>query len=185
MVTQDIKTKKTLLIFNDTAKSHVPLYDTLQLQTWLKEAMSCIGPFLLDSGKGGLALKKYSVKEIELSLTLCGAYKIKSLNSNFRGKEKATDVLSFPIYDTLRPDSGDWVRPGRIVNLGDIFICREVALRQSKEFNVTLEEEILHLFIHGLLHLCGFDHEISKKEEDIMCEHEDMLVKQISDRLKR
>jgi probable rRNA maturation factor len=72
-----------------------------------------------------------------------------------------------------------------VVNLGDIFICREVALRQSKEFNVTLEEEILHLFIHGVLHLCGFDHEISEKEEVIMCEHEDMLVKQISDRLKR
>jgi probable rRNA maturation factor len=136
MVTQDIKTKKALLIFSDTAKSYRPLYNTLQLQTWLREALYCAESFLLDSGKGGLALKKYSVKEIELSLTLCGAYKIKNLNSRFRGKEKATDVLSFPIYDTLRPDSGDWVKPGRVVNLGDIFICREVALRQSKEFNI-------------------------------------------------
>ena len=102
-----------------------------------------------------------------------------------RNKNKATDVLSFPIFDTMRFESADWVRPGHIVNLGDIFICKDVALEQSKEFQVSLEEELLHLFIHGLLHLCGFDHEISEEEEVLMFGLEEKLIKQISTKLKK
>ena len=185
MLTQEIKTKKTLLILSDTSRSVTSLYDVDKFKYWLKEAMTIIEAFLFNSNDGGLSLKKYQVKSIEISMTLCGVKKIKSLNSLYRGKSTKTDVLSFPIFDTMRFESSDWVRPGQRVNLGDIFICREVALKQSKEFQVTLEEELLHLFIHGLLHLCGFDHEISEEEEVLMFGLEEKLVKQISKKLTK
>ena len=69
--------------------------------------------------------------------------------------------------------------------LGDIFICREVALRQAKEFGISIEEEILHLFIHGFLHLCGYDHEISREEEKLMFGLEEKLLEKISKKLKK
>ena len=185
MLTQEIKTKKTLLILSDTSRSVKSLYDVDKFKYWLNEAMTIIEDFLFNSSGGGLSLKKYQVKNIEISMTICGVKKIKSLNSFFRGKSTKTDVLSFPIFDTMRFESADWVRPGQIVNLGDIFICKDVALEQSKEFQVSLEEELLHLFIHGLLHLCGFDHEISEEEEVLMFGLEEKLIKQISTKLKK
>ena len=94
--------------------------------------------------------------------------KLKVLIQTTEINQKLTDVLSFPVYETLRSNSESFIEPGPVVHLGDIFICREVALRQAKEFKITFEEEFLHLFIHGFLHLCGYDHEMSKEEEELM-----------------
>jgi probable rRNA maturation factor len=119
------------------------------------------------------------VHEISLALTLCGKVKIKNLNRTYRQKDKATDVLSFPVYENLRPDKKVLEKGLPQMDLGDVIICREVALSQSKVFKVTYSQEIIHLLVHGFLHLLGFDHEISKKEEMIMEEHEAKLVKAI------
>lgn len=72
---------------------------------------------------------------------------IRGLNRQFRGIDKATDVLSFPGEDADES------------NLGDIAISVETAARQAKENGLTLDEEIAQLILHGLLHLCGYDHE--------------------------
>jgi len=76
--------------------------------------------------------------------------KIRQLNRQFRGVDKTTDVLSFPI-----DDEG---------NLGDIAISVETAVRQAKENGLTLNGEIAQLILHGLLHLCGYDHESDNGE---------------------
>ena len=80
---------------------------------------------------------------------------IKELNRRFRGIDKATDVLSFPAGDETK---------GEPANLGDIAISLERAAIQAKENQLTLDAEIAQLILHGLLHLCGYDHEQDKGE---------------------
>ena len=77
--------------------------------------------------------------------------RMKELNKLFRGKDSTTDVLSFP----HEPDEFD---PDK-TNLGDIVISAEQAARQAAENGLSIENEIKQLILHGLLHLCGYDHE--------------------------
>ena len=105
---------------------------------------------------------KFCSKEIaEMSARNCAIAlisdrRMKELNSFFRGKETTTDVLSFP----HKPDEFD----NDASNLGDIVISVEQAARQAKENGLTLENEIKQLILHGLLHLCGYDHETDSGE---------------------
>ncbi len=126
-------------------------------------------------------LKDYSKAKVELAVTLCGKSKIRTLNRQFRKKDKATDVLSFPLCDNLRKFPEEMP----LLSLGDIFICHEVASRQAQAFELSYEDEVVHLLSHGFLHLLGFDHEISPKEDKLMRGLEEELVKKISKRLKR
>jgi metalloprotein, YbeY/UPF0054 family len=82
--------------------------------------------------------------------------KMRQLNKQFRNKNSTTDVLSFP----HEPDEFDTDTN----NLGDIVISVEQAERQAKENGLTLENEIKQLILHGLLHLCGYDHETDNGE---------------------
>ncbi len=82
--------------------------------------------------------------------------KMRELNGMFRGKNLTTDVLSFPFEtDEFEPEMN---------NLGDIAISLEQASRQAKENNLTFSTEIKQLILHGILHLCGYDHEIDNGE---------------------
>ncbi len=124
------------------------------------------------------------VKVVTISMTLCGKTKIRRLNREYRHKDYATDVLSFPIYENLRPDRKVLEKNLPQVELGDLIICKDVALKQAKEFKITYEQEVIHLAVHGFLHLLGFDHEISTKEEKIMEENESKLVGKIYKKMK-
>ena len=82
--------------------------------------------------------------------------KMRGLNKQFRGKNSSTDVLSFPFEaDEFETDNE---------NLGDIIISLEQASRQAEENNLDLETEIKQLILHGVLHLCGYDHETDAGE---------------------
>jgi probable rRNA maturation factor len=82
--------------------------------------------------------------------------RMEQLNSLFRGKEATTDVLSFPREpDEFDPEQND---------LGDIIISAEQAQRQCNENGLSLDAEIRQLILHGLLHLCGYDHETDEGE---------------------
>ena len=76
---------------------------------------------------------------------------IRQLNRQFRNVDKATDVLSFPADDDA-------------ANLGDIAISVDTAAAQAKENGLTFDEEVAQLILHGLLHLCGYDHETDNGE---------------------
>ena len=78
------------------------------------------------------------------------------LNREFRGKPSTTDVLSFPYFDGTCGTRAEF--------LGDIAISLEVAKRQAKENGLKLEHEIKQLMLHGVLHLCGYDHETDDGE---------------------
>jgi probable rRNA maturation factor len=77
---------------------------------------------------------------------------IRQLNRQFRAVDKATDVLSFPAEDEDQ------------LNLGDIAISVDTATKQAKENGLTFDEEVAQLILHGLLHLCGYDHETDNGE---------------------
>ena len=85
--------------------------------------------------------------------------RMKELNAFFRGKTTTTDVLSFP------HEADEFEGEGALF-LGDIVISVEQAQRQAKENGMTLENEIQQLILHGLLHLCGYDHETDNGEMD-------------------
>jgi len=119
------------------------------------------------------------VKVVTISVTLCGRAKMRSLNKKYRQKDYATDVLSFPVYENLRPDKRVKEKNLPEVELGDLVICKEIAKKQAQEFKISYEQELIHLAVHGFLHLLGFDHEISDKEEKIMETYEEELVRKI------
>ena len=87
-------------------------------------------------------------REGELSLVLSDDAQIRVLNRDYRHKDKATNVLSFP---QSGPEAG--------MMLGDIILARETVEREASDKNVSFEAHLTHLIIHGWLHLQGFDHE--------------------------
>ena len=106
----------------------------------------------------------------EISVTFVGSDEIRELNRIFRNKDAVTDVLSFPQYDDLSEIPDD-----KIICLGDVVICSEVALIQAEEYGHSAERELVYLLVHSIFHLLGYDHleegerlEMREQEEKIM-----------------
>lgn len=98
-------------------------------------------------------LRAVKEEEADLSLTLVDDAAIRALNREHRGKDKPTDVLSFPLDQHAKKHVKG---PERL--LGDIVISLETARRQAADYDAPLERELERLLIHGLLHLLGHDH---------------------------
>lgn len=101
---------------------------------------------------------------VEVSVTFTDNEKIRELNRKFRGIDRATDVLSFPLFDyegqTDEPPVDELVGM-----LGDIVISLEQAKKQAEEYGHSFEREAAFLTVHSMLHLLGYDHETSKEDE--------------------
>ena len=107
----------------------------------------------------------------EVSLTFVDDAAIQELNREHRGKDRPTDVLSFPQWDP-----GDDLPPDPLpIPLGDIVISVETAERQATEYGHGVEREIGFLMAHGLLHLLGLDHE-TPEEEAVMRDRQRSLL---------
>ncbi len=87
---------------------------------------------------------------------------LRRLNREFRGKDKPTDVLSFPAADFSNLDSRAAKKQSAIA--GDLAISLDTAARQARTFGHALETEVRILILHGLLHLAGYDHEVDNGE---------------------
>ena len=95
----------------------------------------------------------------EVNVLLIDDKAMRSLNKEFRNKDKATDVLSFPQFEPGEVN-GTAAAPEVIGSyLGDLVISTQTTLAQAKRFGVTPRAELLRLVVHGILHLCGYDHE--------------------------
>ncbi|TNF03182.1 MAG: rRNA maturation RNase YbeY [Gammaproteobacteria bacterium] len=132
--------------------------------------------FLKDAKLNGFSQKYKMRSHFYLNVGLVGDQRMRTMNRDFRAKDKTTDVLTLALYDDIR--AGEELLFEE-VELGDIFISGPVMKKQAKEFNVTIEQEFFHLFVHGFLHLLGFDHEISPEEEKLMEALEKKLVDKI------
>lgn len=116
-------------------------------------------------------LTRVGVNNAEISIAFVNDCEIKKLNKQYRGKNKVTDVLSF-IYQI--PDT-----KYEIPLNGEIIICYPQAVRQAKGDSHSVKEEIKLLLVHGLLHLCGYDHEKSLREAERMRGAERTLLEKI------
>lgn len=105
-----------------------------------------------------------SVTEIELSVQFVGPEDMQALNLQYRGKDSPTNVLSFesglPAFQVS--DSAD---AGNLLALGDLVFCPEVVAREASAQGKPCDHHWQHLFVHGTLHLCGYDHEDSVEAE--------------------
>jgi probable rRNA maturation factor len=109
----------------------------------------------------------------ELSLALVGNAEMQRLNAKYRQMNYPTDVLSFAADKNL---------PVETRLLGDVIISVEKAAQQAKERRRTLDEEMITLLIHGIVHLFGYDHERSSKDARIMGRLEKKIHRQLCER---
>ena len=120
-----------------------------QIRAWVRAALD------VDEKRGG-----------QITIRFVEPEEGQSLNSDYRGKDYATNVLSFP-YE---------VEP---VVAGDLVICAAVVEREAAEQEKTLEAHYAHLIVHGILHLQGYDHEIGENEARLMEDKERTILAQL------
>lgn len=102
----------------------------------------------------------------EISVTFTDNEKIHELNLSHREKDSATDVLSFPLFE--KDELPEAVEEGEYAPIGDIVISLERAKEQAQSFGHSFEREIAFLTVHSILHLVGYDHEVSEEDEKYM-----------------
>ena len=102
--------------------------------------------------------------DAEVSVTFVDDEGIRELNNRFRGMDKPTDVLSFPLLD-YEGESEEPFFDELCHNLGDIVISLERAMAQANEFGHSFEREVAFLTAHSMLHLLGYDHELSEEDD--------------------
>ncbi|MCM2350340.1 MAG: rRNA maturation RNase YbeY [Bacteriovoracaceae bacterium] len=151
--------------------------ETRQLDKWLHMAGDVLKYLLMKKG----IIPAPKIKGLHVSLLICGDSRIRELNREYRQKDKVTDVLSFPAHEDLRKSGYQ----GEDLFLGDLAICHPQTKRQAKKFDIGYFDEFIHLFFHGTIHLMGFDHEISLKEEKLMEGWEQEALKKFSEIKKK
>ncbi len=125
--------------------------------------------------------------ETEVSLLFVDEAAMAALNEQFLGKSGPTDVLSFPIEDEPGPTGrspdfggsgpGTTAEEGSLTLLGDVVVCPEVAARNALEHEVSFEDEVALLVVHGLLHLLGMDHEDDAEAERMEALEQQLLAR--------
>jgi probable rRNA maturation factor len=93
----------------------------------------------------------------EIAVRVVAARESQALNKLWRGKDKPTNVLSFPAPEQRVPR--DMVQP-----LGDLVICAQVVRKEAEEHGKPIEAHWAHMIVHGSLHLAGYDHELGRRE---------------------
>lgn len=121
--------------------------------------------------RAALAYENFT-RNTEVSVTFCDNEYIRSLNSEFRGKDSATDVLSFPIYEKGEAS----VTQDEPVTLGDIVLSLERTETQAKELGHSFLRELAFLTVHSTLHLLGYDHELSEADDEDMCRRQKAII---------
>ena len=117
-----------------------------QIRTWARAALDA------DGAQGG-----------QITIRFVDTEEGQSLNRDYRGKDYATNVLSFP-YES------------EPIVCGDLVICAPVVEREAAEQGKELEAHYAHLIVHGILHLQGYDHEAGEQEAQLMESHERTLL---------
>ena len=120
--------------------------------------------------------KKYKFinKKVTLTVLLSNNKNIKKLNKNFRNKNKSTDILSFPLEKKLKLQKKTY--------LGDIIISYNFIDQPKSQDLKSFKKKIIKIFIHGFLHLLGFDH-IKNKDYDKMLKEENFIYKSVKSKI--
>lgn len=113
--------------------------------------------------------------DAEISIRLTSDAEVQTLNRQYRGKDKPTNVLSFPM---IAPDLLDAVAntDDCEVLLGDIVLAHETCAREAAERGVPLKDHAAHLIVHGVLHLLGYDHMTEREAEAMEAIESDVMA---------
>lgn len=114
-------------------------------------------------------LSVLGLPESELSVSIVGDRTIRKLNREYLGKDKPTNVISFAMQEGLFADLNAHV-------LGDVVISADTAAKEAADGNITFENRIIFLLLHGILHLAGYDHERSGEAEAIRMEEKEKEI---------
>jgi probable rRNA maturation factor len=116
--------------------------------------------------------------DYEVSISFVDNQEIKELNKQYRDKDTATDVLSFPLMEFEETEENynnedEYVQEDRL--LGDIVISLEKAQEQAADYGHSFERELAFLVVHGILHLLGMDHEDEQQEKEMLQKQDNIL----------
>ena len=117
---------------------------------------------------------KFPNKKISLSLLLSNNKNIKKLNKNFRNKNKSTDILSFPLNKKIKFSKNTY--------LGDIIISYNCLDKPKSQDLETFKQKVIKIFIHGYLHLLGFNH-VKNKDYFKMLREENFIYKHVKSKI--
>jgi len=120
-----------------------------------------------------------TIKNTEVSITFANNLSIRELNREYRGIDRPTDVLSFPLEENIAELEGS-----DLLTLGDIVISLERAMEQAQEFGHSFNREVAFLCIHSMLHLLGYDHELGEAEDKDMRQRQREIIKSIGLEIK-
>jgi probable rRNA maturation factor len=122
--------------------------------SWLPLARKAVEAAIAQSAFPDLAS---SGRPVELSVRLTGDDQVRTLNAHWRGKDKPTNVLSFPMAETYELNDENFAEKELL--LGDIVVAHGVCKREAAEKGVSVDQHATHLIVHGTLHLLGYDHQ--------------------------
>jgi len=127
-----------------------------------------------------LKLNDINIENVYLGIGVVTPEEIHRLNNEFRNVDKATDVLSFPMFteEELKNIGSTYVKEE--LSIGDIVICLEVIEKQAEEYNTGFNREMLYMITHGICHLLGFDH-IVEDDKLKMREMEEKILSKIGE----
>ncbi len=157
-----------VILVNDTTELTDALMDDFK-----GAAETCVR---LEHADTGLEILDPDITEISLSLVSLD--EIHELNRTYRGIDRPTDVLSFPMvedFDALQKMYDQIGESTDELLLGDVVICLDKALQQAEEYGHSKEREIVYLFTHSVLHLLGYDH-MDEEEKKIMRAREEEVM---------
>ena len=112
--------------------------------------------------------------ELVIGLTFTDDDAIRAINAEYRGIDRATDVLSFPLYE--RDDEIELFED-ELAPFGDIVLSVPHAIAQAEEYGHSVEREVCYLIVHGLMHLAGYDHIEPEDKAEMRAEEEALLKK--------
>ena len=118
-----------------------------------------------------ITLEKCKMLNSELTIRLTSDKEMASLNKKWRNKNKTTNVLAFPNNYNLSLDK-------KLTHIGDILISYGEVKRESINRNISFIDHLVHLIVHGVLHLCGYNH-ISDSDEKIMISYEKLILAKV------
>lgn len=144
------------LVFRDTTRERMPV------RGLVVRAVHAARPYL----------KLPRGKVAELSVTLIGSVRMRTLNRQYRKVDKPTDILSFPL-------PGPDIQGYTAVSLGDLFICPAVVRANAKAWGRSVRAQMQWTIVHGLLHLAGYDHERGPRAAARMAVVEQKILKRL------
>jgi probable rRNA maturation factor len=134
-----------------------------ELPGWTTVSQDACNAAIAQSQYAGLAHRNF---DLCISIKLSDNTEVQTLNAQYRGRDKPTNVLSFPMMDEASLNSIANTDDGEVL-LGDMILAYETCAAEAAEKGISLYQHVTHLIIHGTLHLLGYDHINDAEAEDM------------------